>query len=383
MATPNMGLTLPSIGITPAPTYGTQQNNDLTLIDQHDHTPGKGVVLTADSININSDFTLNSNNLIDVRSVRFTAQGSPISDPTDIGCIYVAGVDLYYNDGNGNQVQITNLGSVAGASGSIAGLVSPASASYTPMDSTFTWQSDINTPAIMDQGPTIIRELVAAGEGVTLQAPAGLAASYDLVLPPSLPANNSVLTVDASGNVTTSIPHEVDSTLGFFTVNGDFQTTNGDVTAGGNVAATGNVTSNGDMIAQGNVIGATVFPGGPSNARFEGVSAKTINIHNASVSASYPIATSNSFTPPFIIAGAFNQTSSAILAGGGFSISKLSSTQSQVTFTTLEAGIGYSATATGDAGVCVVQSKTSTSFIIDNFSGNVVVNFIVVGQRDV
>lgn len=199
--TPNMNIALPTVGTTVGPTWATNINSAFSTVDSHDHSSGKGVQVTPSGININSDFPMVSNNITQIRSGRFTAQGSPLALSTDLNCVYVSGVDLYYNDGNGNQVRITQSGNVAGSAGSISGLSSPASASYAA--GVFTWQSAANTPATMDSGSVIIRELVANGKGVTLQTVAALASDYSIYLP-QLPASTKMMIMDSSGNITAS-----------------------------------------------------------------------------------------------------------------------------------------------------------------------------------
>jgi hypothetical protein len=137
--------------------------------------------------------------------LRFTPQGSPLALGTDIGCLYESGVDLYYNDGAGNQVRITQSGGVAGSPGSIANLTSPASASYVAGSSTFVWQSDSNTPASMDAGSLIIRKVSASSPGITVAAPSSLASNFALTLFASLPAATSLIAVNNSGNMSTRI----------------------------------------------------------------------------------------------------------------------------------------------------------------------------------
>jgi len=44
--TPNMNLTIPTVGVTTGPTYATDINNALTTIDSHDHSPGNGVAIS-------------------------------------------------------------------------------------------------------------------------------------------------------------------------------------------------------------------------------------------------------------------------------------------------------------------------------------------------
>lgn len=202
--TPNMNLPEPIIGSTPGPTWAQDLNDALDLIDAHDHSSGNGVQITPDGLDINADLTIGSNNLTVVRSVNFESQASPLALPADLGCIYVSLKDLYYNDEDGNQVRITQGGSVAGATGSIANLTPPASATFEAMSGTFIWESDVNTPAIMDSSSVIIREEVVSGKGVTLSAPTALASDYTITLPASAAGTtNALVLMDNSGNLST------------------------------------------------------------------------------------------------------------------------------------------------------------------------------------
>ena len=140
------------------------------------------------------------NNLIQVKTVRFNAQGTPITASSpNLGCLYVSGVDLYYNDESGNQVRLTQAGAVSGTPGNIANLTSPASATFVSVGGTFVWQSAANTAATMDMGSIVIRDLTASANGVTIAAPLSLAAPYTLYLPAALPASNSFVTVSTAG----------------------------------------------------------------------------------------------------------------------------------------------------------------------------------------
>lgn len=199
----NMNLVIPTVGVEPGPQWASDINASLTIIDAHNHSAGSGVPITPSGMNISSDLTMNSNNLISARSLKMTAQVSPLALAADVGCLYVSGVDLYYNDENGNQVRITQSGGVSGTPGSIAGLVSPASATYVPGTQTFVWQSAASTPANMDAASYIFRNLVASSKGLTLSPPAAMAADYALVLP-NLPVSTKIMVLDSSGNMSAS-----------------------------------------------------------------------------------------------------------------------------------------------------------------------------------
>lgn len=196
---PNMMMPVPNVGQDPGPDWANNLNACLSILDSHDHSPGKGNQITPLGLNINSDLSFIGNNATNLRSTRFTPQGAALSNPTDIGCLYEVGVDLYYNDGAGNQIRITQGGAVTGASGTITGLPSgTASASFSGV--TFTFQSATNTPANIDGASFILRNLSANSKGLTLSAPTSLAANYQIFFP-LLPAVKGIVTLNSSGNM--------------------------------------------------------------------------------------------------------------------------------------------------------------------------------------
>lgn len=209
---PQMGLPIPVPGVTPAPEWAQLIYACFNIVDGHDHTTGSGAPIPPGGLNINSDLTFGSNNATDLRTTRFTAQVSAIpASGSDLQELYVAGVDLYFNDGSGNQIRITQSGSVSGASGTITGLPSgTASASYSAGAGKFVFQSATNTSADLDFGAAIMRNTSASSFALTLQPPT-LGANYSVTLP-ALPASQKFMTLDASGIM--SAPWAVDgSTL--------------------------------------------------------------------------------------------------------------------------------------------------------------------------
>jgi hypothetical protein len=200
---PNMGLIVPGVGTEPGPTWATDLNSDLGILDQHNHAAGQGVQITPSGLNINIDLTMQDNNLIDVNTVNFTPNLSPLPGlAPNLGCIYVAGNELYYNDESGNVVAITKTGSVNAGAGSITGLPSgTASVSYSSGNATYVFQSATNTPANIDVGSVIVRDVSANSNGITISAPPSLAANYSVQLPAALPVSTKILTIDSSGNI--------------------------------------------------------------------------------------------------------------------------------------------------------------------------------------
>ena len=119
MTTTNMSLNEPSVGVTTGPDWATQVNENFETIDTHDHTSGKGVQLTPSALNINADLEFNSNAAIELKRLTFdsgaTGSGTNYS-------VYQQGGNLYWYNGSGQAVQITNGASVKTTGGSIDGM---------------------------------------------------------------------------------------------------------------------------------------------------------------------------------------------------------------------------------------------------------------------
>lgn len=249
-----MNLPVPIVSIAPGPEYAQDVNDSLTLVDAHDHSLGSGVQITPAGMNINDTLSLQNNFLTNIAGLTLTAQGST----PGIGTIYESGVDLYYVDGLGNNVRITQSGGVAGSPGSISNLTSPASASYVAGTSTFVWQSNTNIAANMDFGSAILRNLSPNSTfGLTL-APPTLGSDYTLTLP-TIPASESFVTLTNVGIFNATIPK----------ANG--------ITAS-NIA---NATITTTQIASATILGSNI-----ANATITGsnIAANTIDISNLNIS---------------------------------------------------------------------------------------------------
>lgn len=328
-----MNLIIPAIGLEPAPDWGQDLNSSLSLIDTHDHTPGNGVQLSTSSLNINADLTLNGNNLTVVRSVRFDPQVAPLAGGSDVGIVYESGVDLYYNDGNGNQIRLTQSGSIAGTSGSITGLVSPAAASYVFGSKTFVFQQDTNKAANMDIASLIIRKTTTSSPGITLSAPSALSSGYTFTLPPSPPPVPSALVSDASGNLSFTNTTSIDSidvtnqtstgsllVTGVSTLTGNVSVPSGDIIAGQNITAAVGAVSAALIVSTTSVNAATgVKPAGNAGSTVTSASSNVIEVFNPSDSTTRQVVTGAGYVPPYQVVG-FVDAAGSLILGGGFSI---------------------------------------------------------------
>lgn len=199
-----MNLPIPSVGLEAGPQYAFDVNSCLTLIDAHDHSPGKGVAVTPAGLNINNTLDMQGNSLINLFNAVFTAQTMATNTLQALsvapGNETPALQDLWYTDSAGNKVQLTSNGLVNATIASIPG------ESYAA--GTFFWKQGTGStiPANFDIGSITIRPNVAlTSYGVTLSPSAGIASAYTLTLP-LIPASNSFVTLDNTGVLNTALP---------------------------------------------------------------------------------------------------------------------------------------------------------------------------------
>lgn len=147
--TPNMSLTLPDVTVTPGPTYASEVNDAITTIDSHDHTSGKGVLVPTSGLNINSDLQFNSNSATELKLSQYDNNSSVVATNRSL---QFQGGELWAVDNSGNQVKLTNLGTinVASAGGFGGDYVSAgASAIYTDAAKTYTFRDGAALEAIL------------------------------------------------------------------------------------------------------------------------------------------------------------------------------------------------------------------------------------------
>lgn len=311
--TPEMNLQVPTIGVDSGQTWEASINANSAIIDQHNHAPGSGVPISPNGLNINSSLPFNNNQATAVQAVVFTPQSSIAA----LTSLYVIGNELYYNDGAGNVVKITAGGTVNATSSGIASGTATASFS----SGTLVVDSAPNTPANIEAGSLLIGQNVAGSNFITLQPPAALSSgSYDITLP-SIPGTPSFVTLDTSGNLSTSSGIPATQIAGG-SITGS-QVASATLT-GGNIAAS--------TIAGSNIAASTISGGNVAASTLQGGNMVTnINLPGTSVqSSNHNVITSNtnSGVGLCILRGVLqadinsinNITATAVISGEGWSI---------------------------------------------------------------
>lgn len=235
--TPHMSLILPTVDVTLGPEWATELNSAFETVDAHDHSPGKGLQVPSSGLALDADLPFNSYNATILRSVRFDEQNSPLAEVTDLACLYASGVDLWFNDGNGNQIQLTaggalNAASIGGIGGDYA--TSTASVFYTDSTKTFTFWQNTNQSALMDCGTILLRKTTASSAAITIRADTSLSSGWTLTIPTAPPASTMFVGIDSSGNLA-------------FTNSLVALTLSGALTVGGAAALNGAVTLSSDV----------------------------------------------------------------------------------------------------------------------------------------
>jgi hypothetical protein len=113
---PNTGILVPTPGVDPGEDYAVNVSNALTKLSSLTHTGASnsdGLQIPSAGLNINADVSFQSNNATNLRSARLASNGSNISGAGDVNCIYDVSGNLWFNNGSGTQIQLTNGSTLA------------------------------------------------------------------------------------------------------------------------------------------------------------------------------------------------------------------------------------------------------------------------------
>lgn len=202
MATPYMNLTLPVVGPlgTQGPDWATEINAALTLIDQHDHSSGLGKQITPAGININQTFQMSSNQISEIASL---ALDNLASQPASANLVYEYAGELYFNDANANQVQLTSGGTINVASiGTISGDYggsNPANVSFSNLTQTYLFTKSPGETGSIACGPVFIYQNTAGSFYAQIQQNVAQASNLDWTLPVDYPLTKLPMKSSAGG----------------------------------------------------------------------------------------------------------------------------------------------------------------------------------------
>lgn len=165
-----LSITLPTVGVTAGPTYATDINSALqTIIDDIE------AKIVPSELNMNAALDMGNQDIDDVNSMKVDNQASAaLSGAGNARRVNAFGGELYFCDGSGNSVKITDSGILAGVSGDIGGDYGDGSEeiTYTAATNTYTFTDDATNKAIIDAGEYLHEEYEltihpAAGIGKT------------------------------------------------------------------------------------------------------------------------------------------------------------------------------------------------------------------------
>jgi hypothetical protein len=150
--TPFMNLNLPAVQQTLGPEWASLLNAALQVVDNHDHTSGKGVKVKTAGIDINADLNFANFRTLNVGSTLYRNNSSVLSGPSNSNSLHVANGNLYFTNNSGIAVQLTNGGSIVSTPAAVQSLgVTSINANLTiaPSDSFVVIITDTNAPRVI------------------------------------------------------------------------------------------------------------------------------------------------------------------------------------------------------------------------------------------
>lgn len=189
-----MALDLPVVSTTIGPTWATMLNTALTTLDAHDHTSGKGVQIPTSGLNINASLEFNSNSAVELTFIGLESQGSA---PSTNLSVYVDGSnDLYYVNGSGTSVQITDGSGLVSSSSALVTYKAITTTPYTVLS------SDTNKALVIDTSSAKTLNLPTAANAMYLyfKDQDGTAATNNITITPNgsdtIDGVNASITID-------------------------------------------------------------------------------------------------------------------------------------------------------------------------------------------
>lgn len=354
--TPYMSLLLPVVSSTVGPLYATEMNaaisNNGGDIDSHDHSPGKGKLVNVAGIGINANLPFAGFSATQLASTTFINQTVPATLNT---LSLDANGNLFVNDNAGNSIQMTQAGAALG--GSAANGITGAG--YGSGGVTIAWVSGskayqllqaATTFALLQTGPIHIFDTASGlSNSVNLLSPVSLSSSYSLTFPAALPAATGLVTVSSTGQL--AFGNSLVSTAGTQFV---LVSTSGVPSIGPTIPAAQAMVT---IDASGNV--TTIVP---DNATLQIASGTTLQVKNAGITqaklAALPTA------GPTASSGSFTTTSTSFSTVTNQTTGSLTCTGRWVTINVQPDGTGNTAQVTASAAAGVLQLLRDGSTVI-------------------
>jgi hypothetical protein len=184
-------------------------NDNFELIEDHDHTSGKGAPIVAASLDIDDDLPFNAHQATELDAAQFVDSSLDPSTPATANnlSLFAKNGNLYFQDGLGSAaaVQITAAGAVAGTPGTIGSLAAPASVTWASLAGNLIFEADSGDGTMMrlaSGGISLYPPGSGGGSGdpVSIQAPAvPTAPGYTITLPVAPPAATQVVGMTSAG----------------------------------------------------------------------------------------------------------------------------------------------------------------------------------------
>lgn len=114
-----MNMELPGVLVTLGPEWAEELNAALEVVDAHDHTSGKGKKIPVAGIDINANLNFQNKKPYNLFSVQFQNVPTALTGASNANSVSTYNDDLYFTNGAGISVQITNGGSIVSTPASL------------------------------------------------------------------------------------------------------------------------------------------------------------------------------------------------------------------------------------------------------------------------
>ncbi len=204
---PNMTLITPTLGADRG-VWDDKINACFGLIDEHDHTAGKGLAIVSAAIDIDADLPMNGYSLTTLGKLSFSVITAPSTGSLNL-FVNTSDNELYWRTSAGANVKLTSGTSInTTLVGGIVGDYTSVSAqvAFDGANGRYTFKQNSATGwAKVACGDVRIYEAgTSESVYVGLKAPSALAASYDITWPLAVPGSQLAMQMSTAGVVSLS-----------------------------------------------------------------------------------------------------------------------------------------------------------------------------------